>query len=231
MAYVWRPNRDGTQTSFTADDGKWKPVPASVEQKYTTIDHEPVDGSSPDNAWIITSAAGTAKTYFHLWDVSTLSADTVFSQVVLRASIDFAGKGTGWKLQKINMQPIYNPGSGELRGNDMNAAILEVVANEDAHTLTFTLYNSATGRAMTRPAVFTTTVAVTGRQKIALEAVQIETFGTSLDESYSCKDCKVALCGNNRQEGQEECDDGNAANDDGCTFECKVEICRLPPER
>ena len=229
--YAWRPNRDGTQTAFTSDDGNWLP-PAGIEQKFTTIDHEPFDGSSPDGAWIITSGEGTAKTYFHLWDVSTLSANTIFSHIRIRATIDFTGKGTGWKRQELTMQAIYNQGSNSnLYGNDMNAAILEVIADETAHTLTFTLFHSVTGRPMTRPVVMPSTVQVTGRQKIALDAVEIATFGTSLDESYSCTACRIAVCGNQRMEGTEECDDGNTANNDGCTVECKMEICRLPPER
>jgi cysteine-rich repeat protein len=224
--YAYRPNRDGTQTAFVSDDGKWSTFPASIEEKYTTIDHAPSEGGSPDpdGAYIVTAGQGTAKTYFHLWDIP-LTSNTTFSSVRIQAAVDFAGKGSGWRC--IELRFAFANGISAV---DMNAAVLEIVADENAHTLTFRLYNSTTGVPLTLPLVMQSPGQLTTKSKIAVDAVQVAAFGTSLDASYSCSRCVLARCGNKivEKDKGETCDDGNAAGGDGCSDRCELEICALP---
>ncbi len=222
--YAYRPNRDGTQTAFVSDDGKWSTVPATIEGKYTTVDHSP-STSSPDGAYIKTAGAGTAKTYFHLWDIP-LTTNTFFSSVRIQAAVDFTGKGVGWKL--IELPFGLAGGVNSLSAVDMNAAVLEIVADETAHTLTFRLYHSATGTPLTAPLVMASPLPPVGKSAIAVDAVQVAAFGTSLDESYSCNNCALIRCGNRIEDPGETCDDGNAAGGDGCSDRCELEICALP---
>jgi cysteine-rich repeat protein len=222
--YAYRPNRDGTQTAFVSDDGKWSTMPATIEEKYTTIDHSP-SASSPDGAYIKTAGAGTAKTYFHLWDIP-LTSNTYFSSVRIQVSVDFTGKGTGWKF--IELPFGLSGGASSLSAVDMNAAVLEIVADETAHTLTFRLYHSTTGTPLTAPLVLASPLPPVGKSPIAIDAVQVAAFGTSLDESYSCNDCALIRCGNRIEDPGETCDDGNAAGGDGCSDRCELEICALP---
>lgn len=226
--YAYRPNRDGTQTAFVSDDGKWSVVPATIEDKYTTVDHAPAT-SSPDGAYIKTAGAGSAKTYFHLWDIP-LTANTTFSNVRVQAGVDFSGNGTDWKVVQLPFALTYNT---QTRGNflsavDMNAAVLEIVADESLHTLTFRLYHSTTGTPLTAPLVMTSSLPPVGRSAIAIDAVQVAAFGTSLDASYSCNECALIRCGNRIEDPGETCDDGNAAGGDGCSDRCELEICALP---
>jgi len=39
----------------------------------------------------------------------------------------------------------------------------------------------------------------------------------------------AAPCGNGVKDGREQCDDGNAANGDGCSSQCVVEAQQAPP--
>ena len=46
------------------------------------------------------------------------------------------------------------------------------------------------------------------------------------EDLASCPDdCKGAICGNNQVDLGEECDDGNVANSDACTSQCKHNVC------
>lgn len=228
--YAYRPNRDGTQAAFASDDGNWKTVAASIEQKYATIDHAPGDGVSEDNAYLITSGAGAARTYFHLWDIPLTTA-TSFSDVRIRVGVDFQGNGTAWKVLEANVPLRYNPAGGTnnaISAVDMNAAILAIVADEAAHSMRFRLFHSVTGAALSDEFSVTTPAAITGSKKIALDAVEITAYGTSLDESYSCNQCMLIRCGNRIVDPGETCDDGNAAGGDGCSDRCELEICAVP---
>jgi len=51
--------------------------------------------------------------------------------------------------------------------------------------------------------------------------------GNALKCSFgaSCNNCVCQLCGNSVREGDESCDDGNNANNDGCSAICQVEKC------
>lgn len=222
--YAYRPNRDGTQTAFVSDDGKWSAVPSNIEEKYTTVDHWP-STSSPDGAYIVSAGAGTAKTYFHLWDIP-LTSSTFFSRVRIQVAVDFTGQGSGWKFVELPFG--LSGGVNSLSAVDMNAAVLEIVANESLHALTFRLYHAATGAPLTEPLVMESPVQVTGSSKIAIDAVQVAAFGTSLDESYSCNSCALIRCGNRVVDPGESCDDGNAAGGDGCSDRCEPEICAVP---
>lgn len=222
VAYIYRPNRDGTQTAFVSDDGKWKPRPMSIERKYTTIDHAPQDGASPDAAYIL-SSGGTARTYFHLWDIP-LAGNTQFTDIRIRVGADFTGAGTAWKAIEVAMQLT----SGLLSPADMNAAVLEIVGDETAHTLTFRLLHSTTGRLLAGPQVVNSPIQVTGAKSIAVDAAEVMAFGTSLDASYLCNSCALVRCGNKIVDPGESCDDGNAEGGDGCSERCEEEICKLP---
>lgn len=234
--YVYRPNRDGTRLSFTEDDGRWKTVPATIEEKYVTIDHEANENlGSVDNAWIISSGLGSAKTYFHLWDIPILDAG--FSDVHVRARVDFTGKGTDWKAVNLYMS-VQNSPNGIMRHfltlNQMNAAVLEVVADEDAHKLVFTLYNSVDGTPLSvAPITLVSPVQLSGRTPIAIDALEMTVFTEYAladdGEKYACTDdCLIVRCGNWREDPGETCDDGNNQSNDGCSNACQLEICALP---
>lgn len=226
VTYAYRPNRDGTDTSFLAVDGNWLVLPAAVDDQYTVVDHEP-RLTQTDNAWMYSARQGAAKTYFHLWDIP-LTTETLFTQVEVVASVDFSElePEVGWTLLRLPLQIINNA----INGADMNAAVLEIVADEDEHTLTFTLHHSVTRLPLTRPGVMRSPTPVSGTSTIAIDAVQIETFGTSFDASYSCNVdlCTLIRCGNRIEDPGETCDDGNNASGDGCSESCAEEICRVP---
>src|SRR5690349_15927727 len=40
-----------------------------------------------------------------------------------------------------------------------------------------------------------------------------------------CIDTRDNACGNGQPDGDEECDDGNLKNGDGCSKDCKREVC------
>jgi cysteine-rich repeat protein len=225
VTYAYRPNRDGTDASFLAVDGNWKALPSSVEQLYTTVDHDPLVPG--DNAWMYSARRGTAKTYFHLWDIPLTTA-TIFNRVDVVASVDFSElePDAEWEVLRAPMTLLHNA----VNGADMNAAVLAVVADETAHTLTFTLHHSVTRQALTRPVVMRSPAAVSGLSAIAVDAIHVETYGTSLDESYACNVdlCTLFRCGNRHEEPGETCDDGNNQSNDGCSNTCQLEFCALP---
>lgn len=224
--YVYRPNRDGDRLSFLEDDGRWKAQPSSIEKKYTTIDHEPADGASEDKAWILTSGAGSARTYFHLWDVT--AGYGTFTSVELIVTADFDGDGAGWKKQSVFL-PFMGPdmpARSALTVAEMNAAILEIVADEDAHTLTFRLYLPSNGSPLSSPVTLSSPIPVTGRKPIAVDALKVVVRGAETDTSACKADCTLKRCGNGGMpEEGEECDDGNAESGDGCNNACRLEFC------
>ncbi len=222
--YAYRPNRDGTQTAFVSDDGNWSVVPTTIKGKYAAVDHAP-GATSPDAAYIKTAGKGSAKTYFHLWDIP-LTTSTTFSNVRIQAGVDFSGAGTAWQVIQLPFTLLYN--AQTVSAVDMNAAVLEIVADESAHTLTFRLYHSTTGTPLTAPLVMASSLASAGSSAIAIDAVQVAAFGTSLDASYSCNECVLIRCGNRIEDPGETCDDGNAEGGDGCSDRCELEICALP---
>lgn len=225
--YVFRPNRDGTKLSFMEDDGRWTIVPSAIEQKYTTVDHESAT-VSPDNAFIRSAANGVSITYFHLWDV--LATESIVNNIRLRVGVDFTGQGTDWKVQEIEMLMKRRPFRMVLGMQELNSAILSVQADAAKHQLAFALYNAANGEQLTEIAVIPSTVQVPAASRVDVDAIELVVQVGGKDEGV-CADCVLKRCGNMRVEEGEECDDGNTASDDGCNNECRVEICRLPPER
>jgi cysteine-rich repeat protein len=49
--------------------------------------------------------------------------------------------------------------------------------------------------------------------------------GAALIPSYQVKISIISICGDNTQQGSEACDDGNTSNNDGCSQECRAELC------
>lgn len=224
--FLYRPNLDGKRTSFVEDNGKWTIVPASVEKKYQTVDHEPSEPNSPDQAWIRSKKQGLAVTYFHLWDVKSSTNNELIINLAARIGVDFTGQGADWKVMRVDMMRASIAG---ITVADMNSAIVVVEGDEAAHEVRLTLYH-ATGRQLTLPAVFTSPVPVTGTPNIDIDAIEILGQYASQMDASACVECKIRRCGNGIQEEEldETCDDGNVENNDGCSFECQLEICAVP---
>lgn len=221
---VFRPNRDGTHTSFMADDGRWDVLPLSVGDKYLAIDHAPAR-QSPDRSYILSAPSGVSFTYFHLWD-TTMSED-IANRITVKIGVDFFGTGTGWDLLKTNLAPI-SP-SHIITLADLNEAVISVKGDATAHTVSFALYETRTGRQLTATGTIASPTRISTPEAIAIDALQLVVEGGS-PSGGTCVDCLLIRCGNFRLEttNGEQCDDGNAESDDGCTSQCKLEMCMMP---
>lgn len=223
--FLFRPNRDGRKLSFIEDNGKWKAVPASIEKKYTTIDHAPVTPSSPDRAWIKTQTNGVAITYFHLWDVIAQQGEATI--LTGRVGIDFTGNERDWIVLETPIRPVNNV---PIPISDLNSAIVVVTGDDAKHELTLALFHTS-GRRLTQDGVIKSPVQVTSTKAISIDALEIEVRASATTDSTACVQCLIERCGNNVLEGHlgEKCDDGNAESGDGCTDKCELEICAVPP--
>lgn len=222
--FLFRPNRDGRKLSFIEDNGRWKAVPASIEKKYTAIDHAPVELTSPDRAWIASQSSGIAITYFHLWDVVASQGET--SLLTGRVGVDFTGNAKDWMVLETPLRPVNNL---PIPISDLNSAIVTITGDEAKHELTLALFHTS-GRRLTQDGIIKSPVQVTSAKPISIDALEIEVRASETTDPTACVECLIQRCGNNVLEERlgEACDDGNAESGDGCTDKCELEICAAP---
>ncbi len=226
--FLFRPNRDGGKLSFIEDNGLWGVVPVSIEKKYTTVDHAPHAGASPDNAYMRSKKQGLAVTYFHLWDVITTAGYA--QSIVARIGVDFSGKGTDWRIVEAPMTFVSNQPISIV---EMNGAILAVEGDEALHTVYLTLYNPTTGRQLTNKTTIDSPIVVNGTQNIDIDAIELLVEANMSADGKACTaQCILKRCGNTVEDTDigETCDDGDAESGDGCSDRCEDEICALPPK-